>query len=78
MTDKPTCELHESLELAVRLLDALIEERPMLAAKMVGSTTLGNHRADLKAVVVKHRPAEPEGRVYGLTAWEEGYAGIED
>lgn len=58
-------ELYESLELAVRLIDALIDERPMLAAKMVGSTTLGNHRADLKAVVVKHRPAEPEGRVYG-------------
>jgi hypothetical protein len=75
---QPDVELHESLELAVRLIDALIEERPMLAAKMVGSTTLGNHRADLKAVVVKHRPVESEGRVYGLTALEEHYAGIED
>lgn len=32
-------------------LDALLEERPLLAAKQVGATTLGNHRAEAWAVL---------------------------
>lgn len=36
---------------AVKLIDALIADRPMLAAKMVGTTTLGNHRAELVGIL---------------------------
>lgn len=36
---------------AVKLIDALIADRPMLAAKMVGATTVGNHRAELVGIL---------------------------
>ena len=40
---------------AVAAIDALIKDRPMLAAKMTGSTTLGNIRAELKSALEKAR-----------------------
>jgi len=39
------------------VLDTLIEDRPMLAAKRCGTTTIGNLRAEINAVVtaLEHR-----------------------
>lgn len=34
-------------------ISALIKEKPMMAAKLAGSTTLGNHAAEARAVIAK-------------------------
>lgn len=34
-------------------LDDLLQKKPMLAATRCGSTTLGNHRAELRAAIAK-------------------------
>lgn len=46
-----TRELGDALKMALVAIDALIEARPILAAKMCGTTTLGNVRAEIKAVL---------------------------
>ena len=48
---KRTRELVDALKMALVAIDALIEARPILAAKMCGATTLGNVRAEIKAVL---------------------------
>lgn len=42
-------------------IEALLAERPMLAAVRVGSTTLGNQRAELKARLNELQPDGPKG-----------------
>lgn len=44
-------ELHSALKMAFMAIEALIDDKPMLAAKICGSTTLGNARAEIKAVL---------------------------
>jgi electron transfer flavoprotein alpha subunit len=44
-------KLAEALREAAGALAALIEERPMLAAKVAGTTTLGNHLATARAAL---------------------------
>lgn len=44
-------ELYGALKMAFVAIDALINDKPMLAAKMCGTTTLGNVRAEIKAVL---------------------------
>lgn len=48
---KRTKELVDALEIAIVAMDSLIEASPMLAAKICGTTTLGNVRAEIKAVL---------------------------
>lgn len=43
-------------------IEALLAERPMLAAVRVGSTTLGNQRAELKARLNELQPDGPNCR----------------
>lgn len=44
-------ELVDALKMALAAIDALIETRPIFAAKICGTTTLGNVRAEIKAVL---------------------------
>jgi len=44
-------ELHSALNSALSAIDALIDEKPMLAAKVCGSTTLGNLRVEIRGVL---------------------------
>jgi hypothetical protein len=44
-------ELHDALFRAFVAIEALIDDKPMLAAKVCGTTTLGNVRAEIKAVL---------------------------
>ena len=46
-------EMLAELRECVAALDALIEDRPMLAAKLCGSTTLGNRRAEARSAIAK-------------------------
>lgn len=46
-------EIVQALQSAIIAIDVLIAERPMLAVKVCGSTTLGNQRAEIKAVLTK-------------------------
>lgn len=46
-------EMLAELRECAAALDALIEDRPMLAAKLCGSTTLGNRRAEARGVLTK-------------------------
>lgn len=48
--------LRGTLNSALSAIDALIDKKPMLAATVLGSTTLGNLRAEIKAVL--HRVQE--------------------
>lgn len=48
---KRAAELRGALKNALVAIDALIDDRPILAAKVCGTTTLGNVRAELKAVL---------------------------
>lgn len=43
--------LERALRSALIAIDALIDNKPALAANMCGSTTLGNVRAEIKAVL---------------------------
>lgn len=45
--------LYQALLQATNAIDHLLEERPMLAAKVAGSTTLGNHRAECRSALAK-------------------------
>jgi len=49
-------ELYAALEELTNAVDALIADRPMLAAKIAGSTTLGNVRAFARAAIGKAVP----------------------
>jgi hypothetical protein len=49
--EKRAKELGDALCTALVAIDSLIEARPMLAACMCGTTTLGNVRAEIKAVI---------------------------
>ena len=55
MTDetsaRPSNELLKQLRECFVAIDAVIQHRPMLAAMRAGSTTLGNRRAEAKAVI---------------------------
>lgn len=44
-------ELYDALKMAFSVIDSLIVERPIMAAKVCGSTTLGNARAEIKKVL---------------------------
>lgn len=46
-------ELLAAAREAAAALDALLQQKPMLAATVCGSTTLGNHRAQLHAAINK-------------------------
>lgn len=48
---KRAAKLRGALKNALVAIDALIDDRPILAAKVCGTTTLGNVRAELKAVL---------------------------
>ena len=50
-TSRRCVELADSLEAALAAIDALLEDKPMLAAKLCGSTTLGNVRAEIWEVL---------------------------
>ena len=50
-TGRRCIELADSLEAALAAIDALLEDKPMLAAKICGSTTLGNVRAEIWGVL---------------------------
>ena len=49
--EKRAKELVAALCTALVAIDSIIEARPMLAANMCGTTTLGNVRAEIKAVL---------------------------
>jgi hypothetical protein len=44
-------ELTDSLKATLAAIDVLLDDRPMLAAKLCGSTTLGNVRAGIWGVL---------------------------
>lgn len=48
-------ELLERLHACERAIAALIAEKPMMAAKQAGSTTLGNHVIEARAIINKAR-----------------------
>ena len=52
-------KLAEALREAAGALAALIEERPMLAAKVAGTTTLGNHLVAARAALAAAGIATP-------------------
>lgn len=45
--------LKDAVRDAVDLIDALLADQPMLAGKLVGSTTVGNRRAEIHGVLLK-------------------------
>ena len=49
--EKRVKDVSGALGIALVAIDSLIEARPMLAAKICGTTTLGNVRAEIKAVL---------------------------
>lgn len=53
MLETPENELLDIAKSAYIAIDVLIKDRPILAAKITGHTTLGNIRAELKAAVKK-------------------------
>lgn len=46
-------EYKEKLQIMVNIVEHLISERPQIAAKIVGSTTIGNHKVEAKALLAK-------------------------
>ncbi len=48
-------ELLDACEAAFNAIEALLKDKPMLAAKVCGSTTLGNHRAEIKQTIIRVR-----------------------
>lgn len=52
-------------------INAVIEQKPMMAAMRAGSTTLGNRLAELKAVIKAHSDETSEqAPIAKLTVWE--------
>ena len=49
--EKRVKEVNDALCMALVAIDTLIEAKPMLAANICGTTTLGNVRAEIKAVL---------------------------
>jgi hypothetical protein len=49
--EKRAKELNDALGMALVAIDTLIEAKPMIAAKVCGSTTLGNLRVEIRAVL---------------------------
>jgi len=50
-TNRRCVELTDSLKAVLAAIDALLEDKPLLAANLCGSTTLGNVRAELWSVL---------------------------
>lgn len=51
--------LLETARASLEAIEAIIADKPMMAAKLCGSTTLGNHRAELASVIAKAEGRTP-------------------